>query len=437
MLGWTRDREPVVPPGGTGPDPARGADAGRRPAARRRPPGRAAAGAGRPRHRQDHDPGRGDRRPHRGARRRPRVGAGADLQPQGRRAAPRPGDRAARAHAVQPDQLDLPLLRLRSGPPLLARRPLPRAAPAAVGARAGRRDPGPADRSRRRSPGPTRCKAAVRTRGFAAEVQAVLSRAREKGLDPVDLAAARPRVGRGGVRRRGRLHAALPRGSRRPQRGRLRRPDPARGRHRRGAPRRAAGAATGTSSSTSTRTPTPARWRCCRRSAGDGRDLVVVGDPDQSIYGFRGADVNGILRFPTSFPRTDAAPAPVVALRTTRRFGSRLLTASQAVAASIGSRGDIRARRLGGVPLADRRHRPTSATAGSTWPPSTPRAPRPSTSPTCCAGRTSRTAWHGPRWRCWCARAAPRCPRCAGPCPPPAYRSRSPATRPRWSASPR
>ena len=34
--------------------------------ARRRPPGRAAAGAGRPRHRQDHDAGRGDRPPDRG-----------------------------------------------------------------------------------------------------------------------------------------------------------------------------------------------------------------------------------------------------------------------------------------------------------------------------------------------------------------------------------
>ena len=75
--------------------------------------------------------------------------------------------------------------------------------------------------------------------------------------------------------------------------------------------------------------------------SGDGRNLVVVGDPDQSIYGFRGADVNGILRFPSAFPATTGEPAPVVALRTTRRFGSRLLTASQTVAASIGARGDI------------------------------------------------------------------------------------------------
>ena len=40
-----------------------------------------------------------------------------------------------------------------------------------------------------------------------------------------------------------------------------------------------------------------------RAIAGDGRDLVVVGDPHQSIYAFRGAEVRGLLDFPTDFPR--------------------------------------------------------------------------------------------------------------------------------------
>lgn len=66
--------------------------------------------------------------------------------------------------------------------------------------------------------------------------------------------------------------------------------------------------------------------------AGDGRDLVVVGDPHQSIYGFRGADVRGILDFPGEFPRADGERAPVVALGTTRRFGARLLAGTQRVA---------------------------------------------------------------------------------------------------------
>lgn len=75
--------------------------------------------------------------------------------------------------------------------------------------------------------------------------------------------------------------------------------------------------------------------------AGDGRDLVVVGDPHQSIYGFRGADVRGILQFPTAFAKADGSPADVVALRTTRRFGLRVLTAAQRVAGRIGLPGSI------------------------------------------------------------------------------------------------
>lgn len=69
--------------------------------------------------------------------------------------------------------------------------------------------------------------------------------------------------------------------------------------------------------------------------AGDGDNLVVVGDPDQSIYGFRGADVRGILHFPDEFRTVSGAPAPVVALGTTRRFGPNLLKSSRAIAATL------------------------------------------------------------------------------------------------------
>ena len=47
-----------------------------------------------------------------------------------------------------------------------------------------------------------------------------------------------------------------------------------------------------------------------------------------------------------------------------------------------------------------------TATGGSRSAPSTPSGPRPSTSPTCCAGPTSRTASPGTTWRCWSAPAA-------------------------------
>ncbi|MFF9567997.1 ATP-dependent helicase [Streptomyces sp. NPDC014685] len=65
------------------------------------------------------------------------------------------------------------------------------------------------------------------------------------------------------------------------------------------------------------------------RGAGGGRDLIAFGDPDQSIYAFRGADVNGILDFPEMFRRADGAPTPVGVLTTSRRSGERLLAATR------------------------------------------------------------------------------------------------------------
>lgn len=62
---------------------------------------------------------------------------------------------------------------------------------------------------------------------------------------------------------------------------------------------------------------------------GGGRNLIAFGDPDQSIYAFRGADVNGILDFPEVFRRADGAPAPVGVLTTSRRSGDRLLEATR------------------------------------------------------------------------------------------------------------
>ncbi|WP_239933869.1 ATP-dependent DNA helicase [Streptomyces sp. CBG31] len=65
--------------------------------------------------------------------------------------------------------------------------------------------------------------------------------------------------------------------------------------------------------------------------AGGGRTLVAFGDPDQSIYAFRGADVNGILEFPETFRRADGAPAPVAVLTTGRRSGAHLVEATRLV----------------------------------------------------------------------------------------------------------
>ncbi|MCY9785638.1 ATP-dependent helicase [Nocardiopsis sp. EMB25] len=73
----------------------------------------------------------------------------------------------------------------------------------------------------------------------------------------------------------------------------------------------------------------PAQEELLRALAGDGRDLVAVGDPDQSIYAFRGAEVDNILEFPRRFRAADRSEAPVVALRVCRRSGSALLAASR------------------------------------------------------------------------------------------------------------
>ncbi|MGW0998236.1 ATP-dependent helicase [Streptomyces sp. NPDC002523] len=74
-----------------------------------------------------------------------------------------------------------------------------------------------------------------------------------------------------------------------------------------------------------------AQVRLLHALAGGGRTLVALGDPDQSIYTFRGADVNGILDFPEAFPRADGRPARVEVLRTSRRSGAALLAATRLI----------------------------------------------------------------------------------------------------------
>ncbi|HVY10701.1 MAG TPA: ATP-dependent DNA helicase [Mycobacteriales bacterium] len=79
----------------------------------------------------------------------------------------------------------------------------------------------------------------------------------------------------------------------------------------------------------------PSQEELLRLLAGNGRLLVAVGDPDQSIYGFRGADVRGIIEFPDRFPTAAGEPAPVTALRVCRRSGADLVALSRAVATRL------------------------------------------------------------------------------------------------------
>jgi superfamily I DNA/RNA helicase/RecB family exonuclease len=79
----------------------------------------------------------------------------------------------------------------------------------------------------------------------------------------------------------------------------------------------------------------PAQENLLHALAGDGRELIVVGDPDQSIYGFRGADTRAVSRFADRFRAPDGSPAQVIALRTCRRSGPCLLAASRRIAARL------------------------------------------------------------------------------------------------------
>ncbi len=183
---------------------------------------------------------------------------------------------------------------------------------------------------------------ARRTRGFAREVQMLLARARERGLDPVDMvtagkAADRPEWVAGGRFLEQYLDVL----------------DAESALDYADLVTRAAGLAARPEVQRDLRAryqwvlvdeyqdTDPSQVALLRALAGEGRNLVVVGDPDQSIYGFRGAEVRGILDFPDEFRTRAGERAPVVALQTTRRFGPRLLTASRRIAATLPTTGAI------------------------------------------------------------------------------------------------
>ncbi|MEU6541139.1 ATP-dependent DNA helicase [Streptomyces sp. NPDC047000] len=177
---------------------------------------------------------------------------------------------------------------------------------------------------------PRELRACLTTRGFADEVRAVLARSRELGLGPVALDAFARRIGRPDWRAAAAflaeyldvldlqgvldyaelVHRAVLLAHR---------------------PEAAAQLAARYDAVyvDEYQDTDPAQVRLLRALAGGGRTLVAFGDPDQSIYAFRGADVNGILGFPAAFPRPDGRPAPVEVLRTSRRSGAGLLAATR------------------------------------------------------------------------------------------------------------
>ncbi|MGW7324322.1 ATP-dependent helicase, partial [Streptomyces sp. NPDC054845] len=175
---------------------------------------------------------------------------------------------------------------------------------------------------------PDDLRAALTTRGFADEVRAVLARARELGLGPDALSDFARRTGRpdwqaaaaflseyldvldmqGTLDYAELLHRAVLLAEREP----------------------APAAAYDVIYVDEYQDTDASQLRLLRALNGPGGTLVAFGDPDQSIYAFRGADINNILDFESSFPG-----AAVRALTVGRRSGSVLLAATRLLTARM------------------------------------------------------------------------------------------------------
>ena len=120
----------------------------------------------------------------------------------------------------------------------------------------------------------------------------------------------------------------------------------------------------------------PAQVELLQLLAGGGRDLVAVGDPDQSIYGFRGADVAGIRRVPRPVPHRRRRP----------RAGRRADHLPRGPAPACSPRPAGSPRGLGGPRRAPATccPRPGCRPASSRSPCCAPRRRRPPTSPPGC-----------------------------------------------------
>ena len=67
---------------------------------------------------------------------------------------------------------------------------------------------------------------------------------------------------------------------------------------------------------------------------GLGHPVTAVGDPNQAIYGWRGASVSNILEFPEAFPSTGGRAASYP-LTVNRRSDTRILDAANHLAAEL------------------------------------------------------------------------------------------------------
>src|SRR6201999_4499244 len=68
---------------------------------------------------------------------------------------------------------------------------------------------------------------------------------------------------------------------------------------------------------------------------GNGHPVTAVGDPCQSIYGWRGASAGTLDRFPHELARTDGNPAAALTLTTSWRNRPEILRVANGVSAPL------------------------------------------------------------------------------------------------------
>ena len=192
------------------------------------------------------------------------------------------------------------------------------------------------------------------TRAFASEVRSVVAKARQLGMDPEDITTAGADAGRPEWVAIGEFfeeyldvldaeqvvdYAELV------HRSRILLADPE-------VARRSCAARSTRCSSTSTRTPIRPRSGCSRSSRATVATWSWSAIRTSRCTAFRGAEVRGILEFSDRFRTADGAPAPVLALGETRRFGKALLGASRRIADRLALPGSLPRRHPRHVPVA-------------------------------------------------------------------------------------
>ena len=93
----------------------------------------------------------------------------------------------------------------------------------------------------------------------------------------------------------------------------------------------------------------PAQREVLRVIFGNGFPVTAVGDPDQTIYEWRGASLANFARFGAHFPHADGGPAAELELTVNRRSGRDIVDLAERVRSRIGGDGVGRLKSLDGA----------------------------------------------------------------------------------------